>query len=380
MANLDYSHTLSHGYQTGFERSKQWFQRIHIDLPLLLLLVLLSFFGLFILYGASNQSMAMVEKQLVHLVMGFIALLCTAQVTPRFFSRISVPIYVFGVLLLVAVLVFGSHSKGAQRWLDLPGIPKFQPAEIMKLALPMMLAWYLSKCHVPPKFKEIAVAFIVLAIPALLIIKQPDLGTAILIACAGVSVIFFAGISWRLIFSVMGLLAALMPILWLFVMRDYQKQRVLTFLSPETDPLGSGWNTIQAKIAIGSGGLQGKGWLLGSQSQLEFLPESHTDFIIAVLAEELGLVGVLALLALYFLIALRCLYLSANCSTLYARLLSGSLSVTFFLYVFVNIGMVSGILPVVGVPLPLISYGGTSVISLLAAFGVLMSMSTHDRK
>lgn len=376
MATQDYSHT----FNSGFDRSQAWFARWHLDLPLLLLLLMLAVVGLTVLYSGSGKSMVQIERQSFHFLLGFAVLIVAAQFPPRFYSTIALWVYLGGIIALLAVIFFGSESKGAQRWLDLPGLPRFQPSELLKLALPMTVAWFMSKRTMPPKNLDVFKAFILIAIPTLLILKQPDLGTAILIAFTGICVIFLAGISLKLIFWLSSLACAFLPILWFFVMRDYQKQRVLTFLAPEADPLGTGWNTIQSKIAIGSGGLQGKGWLMGSQAHLEFLPESHTDFIIAVLAEELGLIGVLLLLTLYFVIVLRCLYLSTQCDTLFGRLLAGSLAMTFFIYVFVNIGMVSGILPVVGVPLPLISYGGTSVISLLLSFGILMSMTTHSRK
>lgn len=380
MATHDFSHTLdSHGQQSSFERSRVWFARIHIDLPLLMLLMVLSVAGLLILYSGSGRSLEMVERQAMHFLAGFAVLFVTAQLPPRFYSKIALGVYLVSVAALIAVIFYGAHSKGAQRWLDLPGLPRFQPSELAKLALPLAIAWFMSKRSTPPKLFDVFIAFILVLIPTFLVFKQPDLGTAILIAFTGMCVIFLAGMSWKLICTIAALGAATIPMLWLFVLREYQKQRILTFLSPESDPLGSGWNIIQSKIAIGSGGLQGKGWLQGSQSHLEFLPESHTDFIIAVLAEELGLVGVLLLLAVYSVIVFRCLYLSTRCETLFARLLSGCLAITFFVYVFVNIGMVSGILPVVGVPLPLVSYGGTSVITLLATFGVLMSMTTHTR-
>ena len=380
MASHDFSRTLnSAGHSSGFARSKAWFHHIHLDLPLLLLLLTLCCGSLLVLYSASGRNFAMVERQALHFLLGFVALFVCAQFPPRFYSKISLAVYLLSIATLMAVIAFGVHSKGAQRWLEIPGLPRFQPSELAKLALPLALAWYLSKCPSPPKFRHIVVAAILLIVPVLLIFKQPDLGTALLVLFTGICVIFLAGMSWPLIITLGLFCAAIAPVLWLFVLHEYQKQRVLTFLSPESDPLGAGWNIIQSKIAIGSGGLQGKGWLMGSQSHLEFLPESHTDFIIAVLAEEFGFIGVLFLLTFYALIVLRCLYLSVQCETLFGRLLSGCLAITFFIYVFVNIGMVSGILPVVGVPLPLVSYGGTSVISLLAAFGVLMSMSTHNR-
>lgn len=379
MANQDFSRTLGHAGQSGFNRSQQWFARIHLDLPLLLLILILAGSGLFVLYSSSGSNLAMTQKQMMHFLIGFTALFIAAQLPPRFYASVAPWFYLLCLLGLVAVLLFGVGAKGAQRWLDLPGLPRFQPSELMKLAVPLTVVWFLAKRSIPPKFSDLIKSFIIILLPTLLILKQPDLGTAILILATGMSVMFFAGMSWRIIFSLAALAAAIAPMMWLFVMRDYQKARVLTFLSPESDPLGSGWNIIQSKTAIGSGGLQGKGWLMGSQSQLEFLPEGHTDFIIAVLAEEFGFVGVVLLLSLYFLILLRALYLAANCETLFGRLLSASVIVAFFIYIFVNIGMVSGILPIVGIPLPLVSYGGTSVISLLTAFGILMSMCTHKR-
>src|SRR5690554_61530 len=352
---------------------------LHLDPILLFLLLGLISAGLFVLYSGADRNIEVVEAQLFRLGLAIVVMLVFAQLDPSVFRRWAPWLYVFGVIALLAVLLVGSGAKGAQRWLAIPGLPRFQPSELMKLAVPLAVAWFMAKRSVPPKLSDLLQAFILIIVPTLLILKQPDLGTSILIMATGISVMFFAGMSWRLILSLIALATAIAPMMWLFVMRDYQKTRVLTFLNPESDPLGSGWNIIQSKTAIGSGGLQGKGWLMGSQSQLEFLPESHTDFIIAVLAEEFGFIGVLLLLSLYFLIILRALYLASNCETLFGRLLSASLVVAFFIYIFVNIGMVSGILPIVGVPLPLISYGGTSVISLLIAFGILMSMCTHKR-
>ncbi|MEN9465671.1 MAG: hypothetical protein RL217_1852 [Pseudomonadota bacterium] len=380
MPSQDFSRTLATGGQSGFSASKMWFARLHLDLPLVLLLLALACTGLLVLYSGSGRSIEMVGRQSLHFLAGFTVMLVLAQLPPRAFQTSAIWFYGLGVLTLTAVLLFGTEAKGAQRWLSLPGLPRFQPSELMKLALPMTIAWFMAKRPMPARFKDVVQALVLILIPTLLILKQPDLGTAILICATGVLVIFFAGLSWTLIISMVGVVAAITPVMWMFVMHDYQKRRVLTFLDPENDPLGSGWNIIQSKTAIGSGGIQGKGWLLGSQSHLEFLPESHTDFIIAVLAEELGLIGVLLLLCLYLAIVLRALYLASQSDSLFGKLLAASLAVTFFIYVFVNIGMVSGILPVVGVPLPLVSYGGTSVISLLAAFGVLMSMCTHNKK
>lgn len=378
MANQDFSRQIKADL-SGFSRSKNVLAKLHLDLVLLLLLILVCAGGLIILYSASGQNTGLLVRQLIHYAIGFCALFAAAQIPPRIYRMIAPWGYLLAVSTLLGVLLIGVGAKGAQRWLELPGLPRFQPSEIAKLVLPLTVAWYMAKRPTPPPLLDLIKAAVIIAIPVLLIVKQPDLGTSILVSAAGLMVLFFAGARWRIIVSMIALVAAVAPLMWMFVMREYQKQRVLTFLNPESDPLGSGWNIIQSKIAIGSGGIEGKGYLLGTQSQLEFLPESHTDFIIAVLAEETGLVGVSLLLAGYFMVIWRCLAISSRCASLFARLLSGSLTITFFIYVFVNIGMVSGLLPVVGVPLPLISYGGTSVVSLLIAFGVIMSMYTHQR-
>ena len=279
--------------------------------------------------------------------------------------------------MLIAVLVFSEVGKGAQRWLDL-GVIRFQPSEMVKLAVPLMIAWYLAEKRLPPTWQRLGVAALMIIVPVLLIAKQPDLGTSLLVASAGIFVLFLAGISWRLIGALMVTGAATAPIAW-YLMRDYQRQRVLTFLDPEKDPLGAGYHIIQSKIAIGSGGLYGKGWLNGTQSQLDFLPERHTDFIFAVLSEEFGLIGVLLLLGVYLFIIARGLYIATRAQDTFTRLLAGSLTLVFFVYLFVNTGMVTGLLPVVGVPLPLVSYGGTSLVTLMAGFGILMSIHTHRR-
>lgn len=382
MANTDFSRTVSTPAQHhSFQGSGAYFAKMHIDLILFLLLCVLMITGLSLLYSGSGQDIAVVERQSVHFGIGMILLFIAAQIPPRVYQFLAPWTLGAGILLLIGVLIMGVGAKGAQRWLDLPGpLPRFQPSELVKLALPLTVAWFMANRPVPPRLRDLAVALMIIMLPTVLILKQPDLGTSILISTSGLLVLFFAGISWLLIFSMITLVAALAPVMWFFVMHSYQKQRVLTFLNPESDPLGSGWNIIQSKTAIGSGGVHGKGYLQGTQSQLEFLPESHTDFIIAVLAEEYGLIGVCLLLLLYALIILRCLYISSRCETLFGRLLAGSMSVTFFIYVFVNIGMVSGILPVVGVPLPLVSYGGTSVVSLLLGFGLIMSMYTHRQR
>ena len=351
--------------------------RIHLDLPLLTGLLLLSAYGLVILYSASGQDLHQVEKQALRLLIAFGAMFFLAQIPPQSLRRWSPWLYGIGVSLLIAVLVMGVMGKGAQRWLDL-GFMRFQPSELVKLAAPMMLAWFLSSRPLPPNWKQIMISLVLLAIPVLLIAKQPDLGTAILVASSGLFVLFLAGISWRLIIGLGLLAAAAAPAIW-YLMHDYQRRRVLTFLNPESDPLGAGYHIIQSKIAIGSGGLYGKGWLNGTQSQLEFLPERHTDFIFAVLGEEFGFIGVLILLALFLFIILRGLYMASQAQDSYSRLLAGALVLVFFVYLFVNMGMVSGILPVVGVPLPLVSYGGTSLVTLMAGFGMLMSIHTHRK-
>lgn len=350
----------------------------HIDGPLLLGLLALISFGLMTLYTASGQSIAMMQAQLVRLGVAFAVMVALAQIKPQTIRRWSLPLFVAGLGLLVAVLLVGHVGKGAQRWLDL-GFMKFQPSEIMKLAVPMAVAWFISSHSLPPRRRHLLLGFLMCAIPTLLIAKQPDLGTSVLIATAGVFVLFLSGMSWRIIAFVAALISAFLPVLWLFLMHDYQRQRVLMFLDPETDPLGSGYHIIQSKIAIGSGGLEGKGYLQGTQSQLEFLPERHTDFIFAVISEELGLLGVLVLLGIYLFIIARCMVISSQAQDNYSKLVAGSFTLTFFVYVFVNIGMVSGLLPVVGVPLPLVSYGGTSMVTLMAAFGVIMSVGTHKR-
>lgn len=362
---------------TGNARSSR-LEMFHIDTPLLIGLLALISFGLVILYSATGQSVLMMERQVIRLGVALAVMVVFAQIKPQTLKRWSLPLFVAGVGLLVAVLLVGHVGKGAQRWLDL-GFMKFQPSEVMKLAVPMAVAWFISSHNLPPKLWHLLLGFLMCVIPTLLIAKQPDLGTSILIATAGVFVLFLSGMSWRIIAAVAGLISAFLPIMWLFLMRDYQRQRVLTFLDPESDPLGSGYHIIQSKIAIGSGGFDGKGYLHGTQSQLEFLPERHTDFIFAVLSEEFGMLGVLALLAIYLFIIARCLMIASRAQDNYSKLVAGSFTLTFFVYVFVNIGMVSGLLPVVGVPLPLISFGGTSMVTLMAAFGVIMSVGTHKR-
>ncbi len=352
-------------------------QRIHIDIPLLTGILVLCGIGLIVLYSAGNQNIDLVYRQAIKLLIAIVGMLLIAQLPPAEIARWSVGLYVFGIILLVAVIFYGDMGKGAQRWLDLK-LFRFQPSELVKLSVPMMIAFYLSDKSLPPPISRILLVCFLIAIPVLLIAKQPDLGTSLLVAVAGFSVLFIAGISWRLLCSMFVLAAAAAPLLWHF-MHDYQKRRVLTFLSPENDPLGAGYHTIQAKIAIGSGGFYGKGWLNGTQSHLEFLPERSTDFIFAVLCEEFGMLGVLFLICVYLFIIARCLYIAVNAQHTFGRLLASGLTLTFFVYIFVNMGMVTGQLPVVGVPLPLISHGGTSMVTLMAGFGILMAIHTHRR-
>jgi rod shape determining protein RodA len=350
-------------------------QRLHLDLPLVFALLLAASYGLLVLFSAIDQDPERLEAQLLRLGLAFGVMIFVAQIPPRLWRRLAVPLYVAGVLMLVAVLAVGEIGKGAQRWLDL-GLLRFQPSELLKLGVPLMLAWFLALRPLPPGGWRTLVAAILTAVPAVLIARQPDLGTALLVGSAGAFVLFLAGLSWRLIALLVAIAAALAPLLW-SQMLDYQKNRVLTLFDPESDPLGTGYHIIQSKIAIGSGGVYGKGWGLGTQSHLEFLPERSTDFIFAVLGEELGLFGVLALLGIYLFIIFRGLYIASQSQDAFGRLLAGGLTLVFFVYLFVNTGMVSGLLPVVGVPLPLVSYGGTSMVTILAGFGLIMAVHTH---
>ncbi len=365
--------------KTTFNANKQsLLERVHIDGFLLFALLCLMFVGLLTIYSSGGQDIDLVERQLIRLSVALFIMLVLAQLPIMVYRSVAIYFYTTGIVMLLAVLAVGVVGKGAQRWLDL-GVITFQPSEIMKLAMPMMVAWYISKNNIPVKLKDIFVGFLLVFIPTILIAKQPDLGTSLLVAASGLFVLFLAGMTWKLIglIAVSGVIFA--PIMWFFLMQEYQKQRVITFLNPESDPLGSGYHIIQSKIAIGSGGIEGKGWLQGTQSQLEFLPERHTDFIFSVFSEEFGLVGVLGLLLMYLCIILRGLYIANRAQDTFSKLLAGSITLTFFVYVFVNMGMVSGILPVVGVPLPLISYGGTSMVTLMAGFGILMAISTQKR-
>ena len=351
---------------------------LHLDLPLLVGILLLGGFGLIVLFSAAGQDIGKIERQLVRLAVAFVLMFIVAQIPPPMFKRWSPAFYIAGVLMLVAVLLFGDIGKGAQRWLDL-GFMRFQPSELLKLSVPMMIAWYLSDRTLPPSWKHLFIASIMIIVPVLMIAKQPDLGTSLLVASTGIFVLFLAGISWKLITGFVAVLASITPLVWMFLMRPYQKQRVLTMLDPESDPLGSGYHIIQSKIAIGSGGMYGKGWMNGTQSHLDFLPERTTDFIFAVIGEEFGLAGIIALMTLYLYVIIRGLYIATQAQDTFGRLLAGSLTLVLFVYLFVNTGMVTGLLPVVGVPLPLISYGGTSLVTLMISFGILMSIHTHRK-
>lgn len=356
---------------------RDWQHILHFDVALLFGLLAISALGLFVLYSSAGGDNQLVARQIVRLGIAFGGMVVVAQLRPQWLQRWTPWLYGLGLTLLIAVLVVGDVGKGAQRWLDL-GFVRFQPSEMMKLAVPMMVAWYLSDKRLPPAYPRLLIAGALIVVPVLLIAVQPDLGTSLLIASAGFFVLFLAGLSWKLLGG-LGLLAtAGAPLLWHF-MHDYQRQRVITFLDPEQDPLGTGYHIIQSKIAIGSGGLFGKGWLNGTQAHLEFLPERSTDFIFAVLGEEFGLFGIGVIVVIYSFIIVRSLYIAAQAQDTYGRLLGGSLAMTFFIYFIVNTGMVTGLLPVVGLPLPLVSYGGTSMVTLMAGFGILMSIHTHRK-
>jgi rod shape determining protein RodA len=350
---------------------------LKLDGPLIIGLALVATYGLIILYSASGQSLPTIYRTLGRLALGTTAMLVLAQVNPNFLRRTSPWLYAVGVFLLFIVYGVGHIGKGAQRWLDL-GIVRFQPSELMKLAVPMTVAWFLHERPLPPSWPTLLFLSVMILLPVGLVAVQPDLGTAALIAIAGALVIVMAGLSVRIMGALLALGAAGAWFGWNF-MHDYQRKRVLTFLDPQTDPLGAGYHIIQSQIAIGSGGVFGKGWMNGSQAQLEFLPERSTDFIFAVVGEEFGLLGQGLLLLLYLFVVSRALYLSTQTQDTFARLVAGSLALTFFVYVFINAGMVSGLLPVVGVPLPLVSYGGTSVVTLLAGFGILMALYSHRK-
>ncbi len=366
------------GSDRDFARTQTPAERLHLDVMLLLPMLAIMTTGLFVLFSASDGDWDTVNRQIRNFLVGFAVLLVVAQVRLDTLQRWAPTLYLGALLLLLLVPFFGVGAKGAQRWLSL-GFIRFQPSEIMKIAMPLMVAAWVVRYALPPRPSTTVTALLIIVLPAAAIATQPDLGTAILVGASGAFVVFMAGVSWWQIFSgVMATLLCIWPA-WLFLLRDYQKQRILTLFDPEADKLGAGWNIIQSKTAIGSGGWSGKGYLQGTQSQLDFLPESQTDFIIAVLAEEWGLRGVLLLLLFYGSVVARGLWISFTAQTSYGRLLASAITLTFGVYVVVNMGMVAGILPVVGVPLPFVSFGGTSIVTLLLSFGILSAISTEKR-
>ncbi|WP_406672581.1 rod shape-determining protein RodA [Natronospira sp.] len=350
---------------------------LRLDGPLLLGIALLSGFGMIVLYSAGGESTSLLIRQLIRIGLGLAIMVFLAQLPPVLYRSWAPWLFLAGLGLLVLVLLVGETGKGAQRWLNL-GFVRFQPSEMMKLVVPLAIAWYLHDRGVPPRWWQVIVVLLAIAVPVALIVRQPDLGTALLVASAGFFVLFLAGLRWRYMIGGLVAAGAALPLLWAYL-HEYQRQRVLTFLNPESDPLGAGYHIIQSKIAIGSGGFFGKGWTEGTQSQLQFLPERSTDFIFAVLGEEFGLLGVMVLVLLYLFLFWRGMVLALRAQDNFGRLVAGSLMLTFFVYIFVNTGMVTGLLPVVGVPLPLVSYGGTSMVTLMAGFGILMSINSHRR-
>ncbi|EPH0055783.1 rod shape-determining protein RodA [Acinetobacter baumannii] len=362
------------GLSTAMQPSR-W-QQLHIDPWLCLFLFLNALLGLTVLYSASAQDVGLVSKQAMSFGIGFLVMISLAQIPPKVYQAFSPYFYLFGLFSLIGVMVFGEVRMGAQRWIDIPGFGSVQPSEFMKIGMPMMVAWFLARKPLPPSFSQVILSLMLIGVPFLLIAEQPDLGTSLLVLASGIFVLFLSGLSWRMI-GAAACAAIVIPIAWEFLLHDYQRQRVLTLLDPEADALGTGWNIIQSKTAIGSGGFSGKGFLEGTQSHLHFLPEGHTDFIIAAYSEEFGLIGVLILVILYSAIIFRTFQIGLQSFHNYGRLVAGAFGLSFFVYVFVNAGMVSGILPVVGVPLPFMSYGGTAIITLMATFGLVMSIHTH---
>ncbi|MFW6092996.1 MAG: rod shape-determining protein RodA [Pseudomonadota bacterium] len=373
MSNQDFVRSLPQ--HASFD-ARARLRQVHLDPLLLVGIMAVLGLGLVVLYSAVDRNVTLWTNQVTRLGAALVTLLLAAQVHPRTYLRWSPALYGVGLVMLGLVLVMGVTVNGSRRWLDLPGLPRFQPSEVMKLAVPLMVAWYFHDRALPPRLKHVAGALTIIAVPAAAIVVQPDLGTGILVASAGLAVVVLAGLQWKWVGAALLSAAAAAPGLW-YLLQDYQRRRILTLFDPESDPLGAGWNIIQATTAIGSGGVYGKGLFEGTQSHLDFLPESHTDFIIAVIGEELGLVGLLTILALYLILVVRGLYIATQARHTFERLAAGALTMTFFVYVFVNVAMVSGLLPVVGVPLPLVSYGGTSALTLMIGFGIIMSVRTH---
>jgi rod shape determining protein RodA len=360
-----------------FIRRIEYYLTRHVDGALFGMVLALMTVGLLVLASASNANAARITAQLANMMIALGVLWAFANIPPHYLMRLAFPLYVLGVLLLVGVALYGDVVNGARRWLDL-GVTRIQPSELMKIAVPLALAWYFDRHEATLRFSNYVIGAIMLLIPVALITRQPDLGTSVLILAAGFFVLFLAGLSWRIIAGLAAAGAAALPFVW-SALHDYQRQRILTLFDPTQDPLGTGYHTIQSTIALGSGGWFGKGWMHGTQTHLDFIPERTTDFIFAVFAEEFGLFGNLLLLALFLLVIGRGMMITAHAPTLFTRLLAGAITLTFFTYAFVNMGMVSGILPVVGVPLPLVSYGGTSLVSICLGFGILMSISSHKK-
>jgi rod shape determining protein RodA len=375
---MDYGSLDTSRTQRTLTGSTRLLMALHLDGPLFIALCLIGGIGIVVVFSASGRSIDVLEAQCARFLLALLAMLMLAQIPPRLIRAATPWVYLLGLILLIVVMLTGDIAMGAQRWLDL-GFIRFQPSEIMKLAVPLAAAWFLNDRPLPPSFVSLLIVGVAILVPTIIIAEQPDLGTALLVAAAGAMVILLAGLLMRYILIVAGLLIPTVYVAWKFLLHDYQRQRVLTFLDPQTDPLGSGYHIIQSQIAIGSGGVFGKGYFNGSQAQLEFLPERSTDFIFAVMGEEWGLIGLVTILLLYAFVIGRALFLAAESQDTFARLAAGSLALTFCVYVFVNTGMVTGLLPVVGVPLPLISYGGTSMVTLLAGFGILMSLCARRK-
>lgn len=363
-------------YHTETVKPKGLLAFFHLDTVLVFLIFMLTLFSLLVLYSASNHNMAYLMSQALKIAGGFVLMIIIAFIPPERIKQFTPLFYLFSLLLLLAVIFVGVETNGAHRWIDLK-IIRFQPSELAKLAVPMMLAYYLHKTNIPPTFMNVIGSLFIIGIPFLMIFMQPDLGTAIIILFSGVVLLFLGGIQWRYIISAIIIIAVAIPSMWFFGMKEYQKDRVITFLNPELDPLGKGYQIIQSKIAIGSGGIYGKGWQNSTQVSLKFLPEATTDFIYAIIGEEFGLIGTSLLIICYLLIIWRGLYIAINARDSYFQLVGGAICLVFFFYVFVNTGMVSGILPVVGVPLPFVSYGGTAIVTLFISFGILMNIYSH---
>ena len=369
----------SDGLDNRARNSKSIWRAIHTDPPLLVGISLLCGFGLLVLNSASGGDVAVVQRQALTMVVGLVVMFIVAQFNVHFFRQWAPTLYAAGIVLLGLVLLLGVEANGAKSWLDLPGLPSFQPSELMKFVVPMLMAWYLASRPLPPRFKHLFWAAVMILLPAGLIIVQNDTGTAIMVIMSGIFVLLLEGIRWRIVIAGFVALLLASPAWYIFLAQEHQRNRILTFLNPYRDPTGAGYNIIQSQIAIGSGGIYGKGYGAGAQSHLDFIPESNTDFILAVLAEEFGLLGILFLISMYLFVITRGAYIAYAANDTFSRLLAGSITLTFFFYVFVNMAMVSGLLPVIGLPLPLMSRGGTSVVTLFIGFGLLMSIQTHGR-